>query len=371
MKLVLVTHNVKKGDGQGRVNYEIVRHALAAQHEVTIIGDEVSPELIEDGVHLVRVRPWLYRPMLAKVLDMARQANRKVRTARIDAIVIGNGFTITEPHDINIVHFVHSAQGRSAPGGSNALPLVERRYRQLYTRINSLAERRALAAAGHAVAVSQKIHQELRALGLPEEKITVIPNGVDVTEFAPGTVTRTGLGLPDGAPVALFIGDIRTRRKNLHTLLHALADSPQIHLLVAGDRRRSSYPELARQYGLANRVHFLGFRTDIPKLMRVADVFVLPAFYEPSGLVVLEALASGVPVVTSSAVGTADLVEEGCGIVLDRPDDVEGLAQALRRILDDEAARARMSAKARRVAEAHTWKLMARSYLELFEKISK
>jgi glycosyltransferase involved in cell wall biosynthesis len=115
-------------------------------------------------------------------------------------------------------------------------------------------------------------------------------------------------------------------------------------------------------------VHFLGFRDDVAALMRAADLFVLPSRRDSCPLVLLEALASGLPVVTARTVGTAGLVEPESGFVLDRPDDTEALAEALRALVADAERRRAMGRAARAVAERHSWEKMAEQYVDLFKQ---
>ncbi|WP_237181465.1 glycosyltransferase family 4 protein [Paraburkholderia tropica] len=92
----------------------------------------------------------------------------------------------------------------------------------------------------------------------------------------------------------LFVGDLRTPRKNLGTVLEALKQLPEhVHLAVAGYLLGSPYPEMARQLGIESRVHFLGLVREMPMLMRSVDAYVFPSRYEAMSLSLLEAMAAG------------------------------------------------------------------------------
>src|SRR5262249_1149061 len=160
---------------------------------------------------------------------------------------------------------------------------------------------------------------------------------------------------PDNGSLGLFVGDIRTPLKNLDTVLRALVDVPHVHLAVAGGVERSPYPALAFDLGLADRVHFLGFRSDVAELMRAVDMFVFPSRAEACPLVMLEAMASGLPIIIASTVGAKELVEGKCGYVLDDPNNVQALASAIQTLADNRDCRAEMGEAARAVAEQHTW----------------
>ena len=137
-----------------------------------------------------------------------------------------------------------------------------------------------------------------------------------------------------------------------------------------GGTAGSPYPELARSLNLENRVHFLGFRQDVPDLMKAADFLVFPSRYEPFGLVVLEAMATGIPVITAATTGAAQLVTPDCGIVLPDSDDTQALAEALNQLVKcDRQQRQQMGEVARTIAEQHSWANMGRNYVNLFEEI--
>jgi len=240
----------------------------------------------------------------------------------------------------------------------------------MLTALHARQEKIAYSRARHVVAVSEQVRAQLLTIGVPDKNIRVIWNGIDVDEFRPGTGDRAALGLPEGRFLALFAGDMRTPRKNLDTVLTAIRAVPDIHLVVAGDLTRNPYPAKVRHMELADRVTFLGFRTDVADVMRAVDAFVYPASYEPLGLVVLEALASGLPVLTAATTGASALVDQNCGLILHDPNDAKTLAIFLERLIADPPLRRRMGQAARQRALAHTWAHMAAEYTEMYERVA-
>ena len=99
--------------------------------------------------------------------------------------------------------------------------------------------------------------------------------------------------------------------------------------------------------------------------MRAADLFVFPSRYEACTLVLLEAMASGLPIITASTAGGAELVDDDCGLVLTDPEDVEGLIRAMKKLVSEPALRASMGRAARERALQHTWEDMTEKYLAL------
>jgi glycosyltransferase involved in cell wall biosynthesis len=371
MRLALVTHNVIRNDGQGRVNHRLALHALARGHQVLLLADQVEPDLLERGARWLRIHPHVQRPHLLKVAEFTRRASALVRRMRGEADIIhANGYVLEEPHHLNTSHFVHAAWLRSSVRASEVTGRLQARYQWLYTAANARWEQRAYQRARLVAAVSEPVRADLLATGLSPERVVTVPNGVDLEEFHPGREPRVAWGLPEDRPLALFVGGLRTGRKNLDTVLTALREVPGLHLAVVGDVRGSPFPALARRLGVAERVSFLGFREDVARLLRASDFFVFPSRYETFALVVLEALASGVPVLTARSVGAASLVTPECGHVLPDPEDASALARAMRSLVEDAPLRERMGRRAREVAEHHGWERMAENYFHLYERLA-
>lgn len=372
MKVGVVTHNVIKGDGQGRVNYELVRTLLARGMDVELIADRVAPELLDSGATWVPVHPKSERVNLVKVWRFARLADRVLdRLADRYDVLFACGFVLSRPHGINAAHFVHGSWLRSPYHWSRVRPGLNGTYQRVYSTWNARWERVAFDQARVVVALSGMVRRELVEIGVAPDKIATIINGVDLNEFKPGPADRAALGLPEGVPLGLFVGDLRSPIKNLDALLHALPAVPGVHLAVAGALERSPYPALSEALGLGGRVHFLGFRDDVAALMRAADFFALPSRRDSCPLVMLEAMASGLPVITARTVGTAPLVTSEVGFVLEGPDDAETMRTGLQTFADDPDRCAAMGRAARAAAMDYSWEAMADRYIALFETVAR
>jgi glycosyltransferase involved in cell wall biosynthesis len=367
MHIALVTHRFVRGDGQGRVNLEIAQAALRRAWKVTLIASEVAPELLgHSDVAWIRVDTKAWPTELIRNQVFALKATVWLHRLRrkLDLVHI-NGFVTWSAADVNSSHFVHGAWARSPFHTWRLRRDLYGAYQLLYSRLGEMLELWSYQRARTVVAVSQQVRRELIESGVADTRVRVIPNGVDIEEFKPCSRSRADLGLPEG-PLVLFVGDIKTPRKNLDTVLRALTHVDQATLLIVGDDSGSPYPRLARELGLLSRTRFLGFRRDIAALMQASDLFVFPSRYEPSGLVLFEAAASGLPIIASgSAGGTEVLGEEGC-VLLDDPEDDAALADAMRRLLASPSELQRLRLAARRAAVAHTWQTMAQRYLDLY-----
>lgn len=237
---------------------------------------------------------------------------------------------------------------------------------RLKHRLALAIERRALApgAAARVIVNAEMVRRDLLARhALPPERVVVIQNGVDLERFHPrlraarGEELRRALGIGAHERAILFLGT-GYARKGLDVLLEAFPRvaraRPEARLVVVGhDSRRARYEARARALGIAERTRFLGGRGDAEACYAAADLYALPTRYDPFANATLEALASGLPVVTTPANGGGELLSEDLGRRAGRVVEAgpEPLAAALQELLP--AGRSPCAA-ARALAERHS-----------------
>jgi type III pantothenate kinase len=259
----------------------------------------------------------------------------------------------------------------------HALGHVKRRYQG--EKDTSPAERldieRGLAAsADHIVATCTDEVFELMRLGAARARLTVIPCGVDLERFRPeGPRERRRPGLYRLLSVGRLV-----ERKGVGNAIEALAGVPDAELVVVGGPDRAGLaadPEaqrlvrVARQAGVEDRVELRGrvSREDLPALLRSADAVVAVPWYEPFGIVPLEAMACGVPVVAAAVGGMIDTVVDGVTGVHAPPRDPDRLAEILRGVLADDATRAAWGdAGVRRAQRLYDWNRIAAATLDVY-----
>lgn len=238
---------------------------------------------------------------------------------------------------------------------------------------------RSVRRATHVLADSQATKDDLVELyKTPPDKITVLLGGVN-PEFRPITdaharqVVRARYSLPPN-PYIFSVGTVQPR-KNYARLVQALAAlGPQhadVHLVIAGGRGWLDAPiyQTVRDLGMGERVHFTGFvrDEDLPVLYSDAVCLAYPSLYEGIGLPVLEAMACATPVVTSTISSLPEVA--GDAALLIDPYDVEALAGALRRLLDDSALRETLVARGARQAAFFTWERAASQLLAVYRQM--
>ena len=223
--------------------------------------------------------------------------------------------------------------------------------------------------AAHVVANSQGLCA-LAQRSAPDVAVEVIPNGVDIERFRP-VESR----LRNDPVRLLFVGRL-TYQKGADTLIRALHELdgkvPFEAELVGDGDARPQLERMAEQFDLRNRVHFFGWlsRDEIPTRYRGADIFVLPSRDEGMPNVVLEAMASGLPVIASDIAGSEELVQHGETGLLVPPEDPEGLAGALVELVGTTGLRERMGCAGRALVEqGYAWNRVAQQYLELLRSV--
>jgi L-malate glycosyltransferase len=218
------------------------------------------------------------------------------------------------------------------------------------------------------VALNEAVVRELVAAGVPERRIVRIPNGIEVP-----SLHERATALHDPAGV-VFVGRLH-EQKGVDTLLRAFArlrtqrPDARIDLRLIGDGpRRPELEALARE--LVVDAAFLGERDDVATQLEDADVFVLPSRAEGMSNALLEAMTAGLPAIVTNIPGNADVIRHEQNGLLVEPDDADGLAAAIGRLLDDAALRERLGGAARDTVETgYALDRVATHYVALYEEL--
>ena len=220
------------------------------------------------------------------------------------------------------------------------------RYRPRWRKLH----RRLWRWTSGGIAISESIRRfAIEVEGAPAEKITVVQYGIDFAWPSDDAIAsarqtlRAKLGLDSDA---LLLGMVcrLVEQKGIPYALEAMrrirAQFPQAHLVIAGDGEKAEeLRRLASALGMADRVHWLGWRSDAADLMAAFDLLLAPSLWEGFGLVLLEAMARRVPVIASRVGAIPEVIVHGESGILIEPRDVAALAQAMARLLDDRALR--------------------------------
>lgn len=246
----------------------------------------------------------------------------------------------------------------------------------LAERLVTPLERVALTGRGvrKVIAVSRLAADCLEHHYGRRDGVVVMPHGVDPNTFHPGLRRECRpelldrLGLPDSAVLALFAGNLE---KGGETAVETVARVPGVHLLLATPSEPGGALARARKLGVSDRVRMLGFSREPQRWMAGADLMLFPTPFDTFGLVILEAMACGLPVVTTRRAGASELVSHGnTGWLVDDPADLEGLSEGLGLLTSDAGTRERMGRAGRVAAEGRTWDAVADETMRIYREVA-
>src|SRR5271165_1268029 len=227
--------------------------------------------------------------------------------------------------------------------------------------------RRAISGAAALIAVSAALKRELVALGAPDEKVTVLRNGVDITLFRPVDRASARAALALTRPTLLSVGHLIERKGN-HRIIEAMTRLPEFDLLIVGEGpQRDSLAALINRLGLTDRVRLLGARphAELPSLYSAADSLVLASCREGWANVLLEAMACGTPVVASNIWGNPEVVRDAAAGLIADENTPAGIVTAVRRLFAHLPERA----ATRAYAEKFSWDATTDGQLALFRSL--
>ncbi len=245
------------------------------------------------------------------------------------------------------------------------------------SRWRHLAERFICRRVDRIVCVSQAVAEYVcKTAGMPQEKLITIPNGIELSRFpAVECVDLQELGVPNGRRAIIYVGRL-DHQKGVDWLLSlmpdVLAQLPSHDLLIVGDGpQRSALEVQAKSLGIAERVHFAGWREDVPAILASCDLLVLPSRWEGMPNALLEAMATGLPVVAANVAGVAEilgnLAEDQAVTVADIP----GFQRKIVGILQDPRRAEQLGQYNRqRVAESFSLMAMVKAYERLYESLT-
>lgn len=362
MRIAFVVHDFNRAFGHGRYAVELASR-FSLGHDVHVFANTFDE--VQAGLHCHRV-PALRVSALSTILSFYPMASLAV-SGRFD-IVHAQGFSVAGANVItaHISNKRWSEARRTLEG--RQLPWRERLFASIVTPL----EQRSLATRGAAIiAVSDALRRDIEADGLPNP-VTVIPHGIDSGQFNVGvrprfrSDMRRELHCADDDVVFLYVGDLR---KGFSRALEAFTRTSG-RLVAVSRSDASEMRALAQKLGVADRVRFEPATPKIERWYAAGDVFVFPTQYDAFGMVITEAMACGLPVVTTACAGAADLIEDGrTGFIVDNPSEVARLAEVMDQLARNGALRAQMGQAAATAMLAHTWDHVAQQTMAVYERL--
>jgi UDP-glucose:(heptosyl)LPS alpha-1,3-glucosyltransferase len=368
MKIALSFTGVHRRGGVERVVYEAARHLATRGHHVHILAGSWQED-VESFAQCQRIE-FRQRPAFLRGLGYHRQCTEFLKD--FDCDVLNTHGVVCPTGGVLWVQSLHAAwleRGR-AMLGNFSWRAMQRRFNPLHPIILRLEEKHFRRRAyKKLIATTPAVRDDLhRFYGVPADDVVIIPNGFNPEEFSPQrrsehrAAMRKKLGLNPEQIVLLFVGN-ELERKGYKTILGALArlGRKSLRLVAVGKPPAAHVMQLAARHGVAGQVIAAGPSADVADFHAAADLFVLPTQYEAFSLAIIEALGSGLPVVTSAVPGAGDAIQPGVnGQIVRDPTDPEELAAVLKPMLDHDTLSV-YSAGTPATAQDYQWpRLLAR-----------
>jgi UDP-glucose:(heptosyl)LPS alpha-1,3-glucosyltransferase len=374
MNLALLTRRFDpQGGGTERDLIVTAQSLREAGHQVTIFSHEVRGHSTDFKVRRVG------GAALGRTLGLLSFAYAAPRAARRDGAELVISFARTIDADVlrsggaAHISYVRAARQWRSELQWRAMMLSPYHRAQIFIERHGFKSPQLKLA----IAVSNLVRDDLmREFGLTENKVVTLYNGVDLERFRPSRDDserrhlHESLSVESQAPIVAFVGN-GFGRKGLRFLIGAW---PKVehgaHLIVVGaDRARQWYQREAAKLRVSDRIHFVGPVPDVARIFQGADALALPSLFEPFGNVVMEAMASGLPVLTSVFCGVAELVPPSMrGFIVADPTDPGEIALRLGALLD---APRSLASEARATAEKFTWSRYGEELIALVDSLAK
>ena len=385
MRIAVVSPFVDKHHGTERAVAELVEHlASGFGHEVHLYSQRVEDLRLsqpqENGIHWRKVAstsgPHILQFLVWYFLNRWARQKDSARSGKKFDIVFSAGINCSDAHLILVHAVFHRLAELQNQAGALSLRGI---HRKLYYALLSRLERKIYSDKRvKLAAVSQRTADQL-ARYFGRNDVRVISNGVHLQTFNPIAreslrgASRERFGFSKLDLVVLFLGN-DWRNKGLGTLLEAAAQCTDllVRFLVVGSDNPANWRAQVSRLGLEQRVHFARPSPNVLELYAVADILAAPSREDSFNLPVLEAMACGLPVVTSTDAGVATLLhhEADC-FILEHSTDSNALAHYLRRLCESEELRHSMGRQAVRTASAFPWEKNADEMEKLMEELKR
>lgn len=362
MKIALVVHDHDPGYGQGRYTVELASR-LAKDHDVHVYANRFGAPL-QPNVTYQRV-PAVRASAMLTILSFVRAAESLLKRQRYD-IVHAQGLTCWRANVIT-AHICNSSRRniRSQTLKSRMFADLSGRLERSFYKANRDAK---------IIGVSNLVSGEIHSACNTREGPSTLYHGVDCNHFRPvssgeeRSTSQRQFNLSAGAWQWLFVGE---SVKGLAQVIHQLPRFPSAQLLVVSRSEIGPYERLARSLNVSERIRFHGPESLMHLVYRAADVLVYPSPYDAFGMVVAEAMASGLPVIASRSIGAAEWIDDGHNGLLCDPASDTSLCGCLEKLHRDPHLARKLAEAARATALQHTWDDCAQSTLGIYEQVLK
>ncbi|MDX1952943.1 MAG: glycosyltransferase family 4 protein [Verrucomicrobiota bacterium] len=362
MKIALVVHDALRGVGHGRYVVELA-NALSLADEVTVVANRFDPELAE-AVKREKISAIRWNA-LSSIFTFYANSSRRLRQLQFD-LVHAQGLTCAHAEVIT-AHICNAARSNRS---GHRLPLRNRLFPKLVVPAEKSFYQKNKNAA--IIAISKVVAEELKT-HYSVQTSRVIYHGVDSTRFHPPTLhersaARLAFNLPTSGPVWLFMGEAI---KGLDETFALLATFPTARLLVVTRSDARFYRSHAKSLGIADRVFWAGPLSNPERAFHAADLFIYPSSYDAFGMVVSEAMASGLPTLVGAGIGAAEWIKNRINGFVLPIESSEKWHLVLQELHEKTEFAAEIGAAARMTAMEHSWAKCVEQTKAIYEAVSE
>jgi UDP-glucose:(heptosyl)LPS alpha-1,3-glucosyltransferase len=365
LRIAYVVHDYHRRGGHSRYVAELATR-FRNDHDIHIYANRFD-ESDSDRLHFIHV-PAIRSSALSTVLSFFLPATLLLKTGY--DIVHSQGFCGWQ-QDITTCHFIQEAWFEHLRVAQNGV--LNWRQKLVKYSLRWLERSAFRSSTRRVIAISKMIQNDLATYFHRRRGVEVIYHGVDLETFHPRNrpiwreTIRRELNVPEETCLAIFVGN---PDKGAAPAIRAIAGVPNLILAIVSGADYRRYRELAAELNVTDRVRFCHATPHVQRYYAAADLFVFPTVYDPYGMVISEAMASGLPVITSATAGASELIESGVeGFVISPAWDVEQIRETIARLVQDTALRERVGSAARSKIEAYHWDAVAERTMQLYREI--
>jgi UDP-glucose:(heptosyl)LPS alpha-1,3-glucosyltransferase len=363
VKIAFVVHDYHRAGGHSRYVAELATR-FSQDHEVHVFANTI--QRADERNVIFHTVPTMRTNILTTVLSFAVTSRIMVRSG-FDVVHI-QGFCGPRG-SVTTAHICNEAWSRALSG------FARQTWRErIFHATASRLEKNLYSGSGcgHVIAISKRVERDLVECYGCRAPFHLIYHGVDLEAFSPAARRfraehRAALGIPDAEIAFLFVGDLR---KGARQSIRALSRLPEGHLILVSRSAPGPYQALAREYGVAHRVHALPPTNSVEQFYGTADALLLPTPYDAFAMVVTEAMACGLPVVVSRQAGASELIEHcSNGLVLQDPADDLELTEHMASLQSDRSWAESLGRRARLTVEGLSWDTIAAQTMCVYQRV--
>ena len=367
LRIAFVVHDYHRNGGHARYVAELSTR-YCRDHEVHVFANtfEESADVTIHSHHVPALRSNALATILSFVVPVSWQL---MRAGHFD-IVHSQGFCGLS-QNVMTAHISQTGWFAAVQSAGQRQSLRKKVFRSIVQWL----ERRAYQkrAAKQFIAVSYKLKNELALYHGLDDQVVVIHHGIDTATFHPDNrardrqSVRSEHAIDDSQCVALYVGDWQ---KAGISLLHSLQSTESVHLMVVTKTNRSIVQREIDQANLTDRVTLVEPTREIYRYYAASDMFVFPSYYDTFGMVVAEAMASGLPAIVSRQTGASEwILNDQNGIIVESASDAGSFSQAMNRLAKDPALRSAIGEAARSTTIEHSWDRVAIETMDVYRRV--